>query len=588
MRLYQPIPSNRKTTLISASVVLMSLLCIRYIDLQILNYDKYQDRANSNSIRQIILNAPRGIIFDRNGLPLVDNRPTYDLMIIPIDVTEKFDYQLLSNNIGMPSEKLKKEINKGKKSIARFRPKLIKRHVNFEIMSILEEYKMSLPGIIFSENPARTYVSDSNISHALGYLRTVNDKILKNAPTGMNYLIDDVYGAAGLEKMYEPYLRGNNGLEYHRVDIYSRDHGVVSDEDRYSPKSGQSLTITIDSQLQSFVESKIEGHRGAVIAMDPTTGEVLVFASAPDYPLKSFVGPIPTDLWGSLNTDTNRPLFNRGINGLYPPGSTFKLVAASLIMESELINPYYKVQCNGVYTLGDRDFHCWNLAGHGQMNLKSAIKHSCNIYFYKVIQGLIFSQWSEMAYGFGYGKKTGIDLPFESEGIVPTESYLNEKYTRRGWSTGNLLSFVIGQGDVLSTPLQVLQMINLISTKGHTFQPHLNMQLEKIPVNLELNPKTWTFLQDALYDVVNEPDGTGRNAKIQHGGKIWGKTGTSQNPHGDHHSSFLGYMTTETGKIFTLYIIVENGGKGSEIASSLARDIFNSYANSQSAIAVND
>lgn len=200
MRLYQPIPSNRKTTLISASVVLMSLLCIRYIDLQILNYDKYQDRANSNSIRQIILNAPRGIIFDRNGLPLVDNRPTYDLMIIPIDVTEKFDYQLLSNNIGMPSEKLKKEINKGKKSIARFRPKLIKRHVNFEIMSILEEYKMSLPGIIFSENPARTYVSDSNISHALGYLRTVNDKILKNAPTGMNYLIDDVYGAAGLEK----------------------------------------------------------------------------------------------------------------------------------------------------------------------------------------------------------------------------------------------------------------------------------------------------------------------------------------------------------------------------------------------------
>ncbi|MFQ6610753.1 MAG: penicillin-binding transpeptidase domain-containing protein, partial [Fidelibacterota bacterium] len=451
----------------------------------------------------------------------------------------------------------------------------------------LEEHKLSFPGILFNENPARTYVSDSNLSHTLGYLRTVTENILKNASPALNYLTDDVYGAAGLEKKYEEQLRGKNGLEYHRVDIFGRDHGVVNEEDRFPPKSGHSLQISIDSHLQSFVESKLEGLRGAIIAMDPRSGEILVFASAPDYPLNSFVGPIPSDLWNSLNTDKNKPLVNRGVNGLYPPGSTFKLVAASLIMESELINPYYKVQCNGVYTLGERDFHCWNPAGHGQVNLKSAIKYSCNIYFYKVIQSLIFSQWSDMAFSYGFGKKTGIDLPFESEGIVPTEAYLNEKYTRRGWSTGNLLSFVIGQGDVLSTPLQMLQMINLIATKGHTFQPHFNMQHEKIPVNLELKPKTWTFLQDAMFEVVNAADGTGRNAKIASEVKIWGKTGTSQNPHGDHHSSFAGYMETSNGNLFTLYIMIENGGKGSGIATSLASDIFNFYSSSQSDVASN-
>jgi len=588
MRSYQLIPTKRKTTLIYVFLVLIILLSFRYVDLQILNFGKYQDRANANSIRQIILNAPRGIIFDRKGIPLVENRPTYDLMLIPVDVTDHFDYDLLSKKTDIPPAELQRVVDEEKRSINRFRPKLIKRHINFEVMSNLEEHKLSLPGIIFTENPARTYVSDCNLSHTLGYLRIVSENVLRQAPLNLNYTLDDVYGAAGMEKTYEPLLRGNNGLEYHRVDIYSRDHGVVRDEDRYPPISGQSLQITIDSKLQAYVESRISGHRGAVIVMDPTTGEILVFTSSPDYSLNTFVGPIPSELWNSLNKSPDRPLVNRGSNGLYPPGSTFKLIAASLIMESDLINPYYNVQCNGSYTLGDRVFRCWNTAGHGQVNLKTAIKYSCNIYFYRAIQGLIFSEWSDMASRYGFGKKTGIDLPYEAEGIIPTEAYLNEKYTRRGWSIGNLLSFVIGQGDVLATPLQVIQMVNLISTNGHTYQPHLNIFAEKVPLNLQLKLKTWTFLQDAMFDVVNAPDGTGKNAKIQTNGTVRGKTGTSQNPHGDPHSSFLGYLTTSEGDTFTLYVLIENGGKGSGIAASIAKDIFTYLDATHTTIAVND
>ncbi len=587
MRHYQPIPSRRKTILISLMAVLMLVLAGRYYKLQVLDYEKHSDKANANSIRRIILTAPRGVIYDRFGSPLVDNRPTYNLMVIPVDVTDGFNYKLLEEAIRISENELRHSIRTWKRTIGRFRPQLIKRHVKFEVMSRLEEHKLELPGIMFSEMPARIYPGNVSLSHTLGYLRTVTDKIIEESPS-LDYQPEDVYGAAGLEKVYEKILRGKNGVEFHRVDIYSRDHGVVRESERFPPVPGNPLYTTINTSLQELAESLMEGKRGAAIAMDPVTGEILAFVSAPDYPLNSFIGPIPMDLWQSWNSDKDRPLLNRGINGLYPPGSTFKLVAATLILESGLINPHFKVNCTGKYTLGDRDFHCWNKAGHGPVDLKNALKHSCNIYFYKAIQGLDFQEWGEMAEAFGYGSRTGVDLPYESSGIIPTKEYLNEKYSSRGWSTGNLLSFVIGQGDVLTTPLQSIQMMNLIATFGNTYQPHFNLYEEKVPVVMDIKRSTWLFIQNALNEVVNSSDGTGRNAAITRNGIVRGKTGTSQNPHGDHHSSFAGYVIADTGEIMTVYVMVENGGKGSGIAAETARELFQFFADQCAGMVVHD
>lgn len=584
MRHYQLIPLHRKNVMLIIISILLLILVSRLYSLQIKNYQKYQSKANANSIRKIRLTAPRGVIFDRFGKRLTDNRPTYDLKVIPVDVNDRFNYTLLSGVINKSEAEIKTEIEKLKKGIGRFRPHLLKRHVNFEDMSRLEEYKLDLPGIMFSEMPARIYPNSAKLSHALGYMRSITEEMITAADPELNYSFDEVCGASGLERVYEPNLRGQNGIEFHRVDIYNRDHGVLHNEERFPPVPGNPLYTTINAPLQQLTESLISEYRGAVVAMDPDNGEVLVFASAPDYSLDSFVGPIPIDIWSGWNTDENKPLVNRGINGLYPPGSTFKMVAAALIMESEMINPYYKVNCTGSYTLGDRVFHCWNLAGHGQVNLKSAIKYSCNVYFYQVIQGLIFEEWSNMASDFGYGIVTGIDLPFESEGLVPTKSYLNEKYTSRGWSTGNLLTFVIGQGDVLATPLQVCQMMNLIASNGATAKPHFNLNAELEPLTMNLKPKTWDFLQAALSDVVNGDNGTGKNVKIENGGVVKGKTGTSQNPHGEDHSSFVGYIVTDDNQKMTLYVMIENGGKGSEIASEIAKEIFQGFIDQQNGI----
>ena len=564
-------PKFKKVQLVLAGI--FAILFFRFYHLQIYQHSKYETKAGNNSVRKISLHAPRGIIYDRNGIPIVDNRQIYDLSVIPFDVTNQFDYRMVSKRTGVSSIELKEKIAKGKKSFHRFRPIPIKRHINFETRSHLEENKLSLPGTIFSEFPARTYPVKAKLTHVLGYLRAVTELSVSIPNQELDYQLGDVFGFSGIERIYESILRGRDGTEFRLVDIYGIDHGVYQDNPGLQPTPGKALNLSIDSELQALIEDLFRGKKGAAICMMPQSGEVLAFVSAPDYDLNSFAGPVPIELWERWNTDPERPLLNRGIQGLYPPGSTFKLIGAALAKEESIVDKNWTVNCNGVYHLGDRDFHCWNNAGHGIVNMDKAIFQSCNIYFYHLIQKLSFNNWKAMAENFGFGATTGIDLLGEKGGLIPGKKYMNKKYGRYGWATGNLLTFIIGQGDILVTPIQVAQMMSIIATRGNTKTPHLLVDSPSENIIVSLKSTTWDFLQQATWNVVNHEDGTGKAAKVL-GGEVHGKTGTAQNPHGENHSWFAGYLVKDGVPILSLAILVEHGGKGSVEAALISHKIF--------------
>ena len=564
-------PKFKKVQLVLAGI--FAILFFRFYHLQIYQHSKYEAKAGNNSVRKISLHAPRGIIYERNGIPIVDNRQIYDLSVIPFDVTNQFDYRMVSKRTGVSSIELKEKIAKGKKSFHRFRPIPIKRHINFETRSHLEENKLSLPGTIFSEFPARTYPVKAKLTHVLGYLRAVTELSVSIPNQELDYKLGDVFGFSGIERIYESILRGRDGTEFRLVDIYGIDHGVYQDNPGLQPTPGKALNLSIDSELQALIEDLFRGKKGAAICMMPQSGEVLAFVSAPDYDLNSFAGPVPIELWERWNTDPERPLLNRGIQGLYPPGSTFKLIGAALAKEESIVDKNWTVNCNGVYHLGDRDFHCWNNAGHGIVNMDKAIFQSCNIYFYHLIQKLSFNNWKAMAENFGFGATTGIDLLGEKGGLVPGKKYMNKKYGRYGWATGNLLTFIIGQGDILVTPIQVAQMMSIIATRGNTKTPHLLVDSPSENIIVSLKSTTWDFLQQATWNVVNHEDGTGKAAKVL-GGEVHGKTGTAQNPHGENHSWFAGYLVKDGVPILSLAILVEHGGKGSVEAALISHKIF--------------
>ena len=557
-------------------IILLTIFIIifsRFYYLQIYQHSKYELESGNNSIRKISIHAPRGIIYDRNKVPIVDNRQIYDLSIIPFDVTSEFNYDILSNKTGILAQELKNKVIKGKKSFHRFRPITIKRHIDFKARSHLEENKLYLPGTIFSEFPARTYPNKAKLTHVLGYLRAVTDLSVSLPNKQLDYKLGDVFGFSGIERIYESDLRGRDGTEFRLVDIYGIDHGIYRDNPGQKSSPGKSLDLSIDSNLQSLIEDLFKNKKGAAICMMPLSGEVLAFVSAPDYDLDSFAGPVPIKLWDSWNENPERPLINRVIQGLYPPGSTFKLIGAALAKEMDVVSQDWTVNCNGVYRFGNRDFHCWNTKGHGTVDMDDAIRHSCNIYFYNLVQKLSFKEWKDLAEKFKFANHTGIDLLGEKKGLVPDRTYMNKKYGKYGWATGNLLTFIIGQGDLLVTPLQVAQMMSIIATRGKTKVPHLLYDDSTENVRVDLKSSTWDFLQKATWNVVNHKEGTGRAARIS-GGDVHGKTGTAQNPHGDDHSWFAGYLVKNGTPILSLAVLVEHGGKGSIEAALISNKIF--------------
>lgn len=557
------------------------ILIGRCFQLQIFNWEKYYRESEKNRIREVRIQAPRGLMLDRHGEILVDNRPVYSISVIPYEfLKSKNAINLFANLLQQPSDYLIKKINQERVGI--FTPVKIKKQINFRELSFIEEYKLDLPGLLFNTESRRFYPSKVRAPHLFGYVGEITRKELKVKKKD-GYRLGDLIGKNGLELTYEDYLRGIDGIHYVEVDALGREVRDLTELEWYDPVPGKNLILSIDANLQRYLEKALLGKRGAAVVMDPRNGEILAMVSKPDYDPEIFSRPITSEIWQKLINDEGKPLYNRVSQSLYPPGSTFKLVLAMAALETGRVDPGEKFFCPGYFKLGWRNFDCWKKGGHGWVNLYEAIEQSCNVYFYNLMLKVGLDLWAKYARIFHFGKPTGIDLPNEASGLVPDKVFLDKKYGLQGWTKGLLLNMAVGQGDLLVTPLQMAYFAMILANKGVAYKPHLVQKIVDAKTNdFVLIPKvmvkmprisraTYEKIRQGMFLVVNGEHGTARSAAIE-GIEVCGKTGTAENPHGKPHAWFIGFAP-KNHPVVAFCIMIENGGSGGAVAAPIARGL---------------
>ena len=552
------------------------VLVYRFFELQVLDHEMYTKQAENNRVRAISLPAPRGLILDRNNEIIVDNYPTYILYGIKSEIqNEDKNYIIINKTTGIPIQILKKNYKNNFRN--RFLPARLAKDLTIVQLSRLEEEKNDLSGIIYKQFPERIFNSKIRASHILGYLKEIDTESLSNHGKKDSYQLGDLIGWSGIEKKYESILRGKKGVSYYQVDAFGREAGKINNEDNILTIPGNNIKTTIDIPLQSLVESQLKNKKGVIIVSKPKTGEILSYASAPDYEPDLFTGLVSNQDWRTVTSDSSRPLLNRATNGIYPPGSIFKMVVGFEILEKQLVSPEWSVICTGEYEYFDRVHRCWAEDGHGKINLEQAIVQSCDIYFYEVIQKIKLNDIAKRAKEFGYGLESKIDLPTEMPGRMPDRNFMNELYGKWGWSKGALLNISIGQGEILVTPIQMANYTNLLATKGDAYPAYL---VESLPSKISF-PKykinNWKLIQDAMRKVISGSMGTGKKADPKIPGLIIsGKTGTAENPHGEAHAWFIAYGE-KNNEMISIVVLIENGGSGGTFATPIAREIFKYY-----------
>ena len=568
------VPRSRLLVANSVIIFVFSILLIRFFHIQVYGHNEYKQRADNNRIRAIPTAAPRGAILDRYGQMLVDNYPTYILTGLPNEMdNENWNFSIISACTNVDTAILIDNFDRYFRG--RFIPSRITRDLTFKQLSCIEEHKHELTGINYIQFPERSFPSGVNMSHVLGYVKEIDRSLLRNMVDFEQYDVGDLIGWQGIEKQYEKQLRGKKGLSFLQVDAFGREVGTVKDINDIKPIPGKDVFTTIDLSLQKTLEKAMSSNKGIALVTDPATGQILAFVSSPDFSPDIFTGNTTLRQWREIVSDPTKPLLNRITNGLYPPGSTLKMITAIALLEGLMIEQNEEFECAGMYQFGDRVFKCWKVSGHGKVNLDQAITQSCNIFFYQAVQRISLNRFINLCRGFGFGSKTGIDLPNELAGLLPTRDYMNRRYTSRGWSRGHLLNLALGQGDLLTTPIQLAVYINKIATQGNTFMPHFLLSKVPEPTNsMNLNEQTWIYIQDYLLHAVTDKNGTGSAADPKiNGTNVYGKTGTAQNPHGDDHAWFVGYAKNRNQMASTI-ILVENGGSGGKIAAPIARIAF--------------
>ena len=557
------------------TICLISILVIRFFQLQVLDYDQYSKKANTNRIRKVTTSAPRGLILDRNGVILVDNLPTYILNAVPGELNHKEEtFELISKIVNYNPNALSKSYSRYYRG--RFIPTRLAKDLTFEQISRLEENRLDLQGVYYQQFPERYFPSIVNAAHILGYVKEVDKGIRQSLIDPNQYELGDIIGWSGLEKSYETYLKGVHGIQFYQVDAFGREAGYVEDFPPRDPEPGNNIITTIDIDIQYNLEKIMEDKRGVILVGIPETGEILGAVSKPDFNPDLFTGRIMEKDWNNLINDKDKPLVNRFTQGLYPPGSIVKMITGAVLMDHQDFDPHMEQVCDGAYQYGDRVFGCWNTQGHGKVDLTSAIAQSCDIYFYRTIQYYDIDKLAKYFYNFGFGSIAGIDIEGEAKGTIPTKEYMDKRYGRFGWSTGALLNFSIGQGEILVTPIQVLNYTNILATRGNTFKPHLVRSDVLIENKDSLIPyEDWDRIIFDMGQVVSHQNGTGKNADpLINGVDVYGKTGTAENPHGEDHAWFIGWMSFLDNN-YSIVVLLENAGSGGAVAAPIAKTVFN-------------
>jgi len=569
---------------------LLALLLGYFWYLQGLRGRYYRDLAENNRIRTIAIAAPRGVLLDRHGRLLVENRPSFNVLLHPED-SEDMDDTL---------ERLGRLLHTGQASIRerlsrrqRLRPVVVKADANAAEVAGLEARHLELPETSVEVIPLRAYPLAAAAAHALGRVGEITERQLQSAEfSGLDP--GALVGQAGLELRYNRALMGRDGQR--RVIVNSR--GVeVAEADREPPVDGPSLTLSLDADLQRTMDESFEGRSGSAVALDPNTGEVLAMTSLPSYDPNEFSTGIDAASWSRLASDPATPLMNRVIQGQYAPGSTFKIVMATAALEEGIITPSTTFYCPGYLTLYGTPFRCGRPSGHGFVNVVQALTHSCNVFFYQLGVRLEIERIARYARLFGLGSATGVDLPHEASGLVPDPAWKRRAH-RLPWYPGETVSVAIGQGQTTATPLQLARMAAVIANGGWLVQPHLVKRIgeQELPEpprrKLDIKPETLAIVAQGMCGVVND-GGTGWRARLP-GVRVCGKTGSAQvvsherltrgeatlemQPHG----WFVAYAPAEQPRI-ALAVIVENGGSGGDAAAPVARRVLERFFRDEAA-----
>lgn len=564
-----------------AIILLSRLFYIQVID------DSYFLSANNNVLRKLNVYPARGIIYDRNGKILVQNEPVYDLMVIPRQ-TKEIDTLEFCRLIGISKEDFISKMSKARK-YSPFKASIFEKQLSARLYAGFQERLFEFPGFYVQNRTVRKY-PDSTAAHVLGYIGEVDENII--AKTNNYYQLGDYIGISGIEKSYEDILRGQRGTKVIMVDVLNREQGSY-ENGAYDTVAiaGEKLISSLDYRIQKLGEQLMQNKKGSIVAIEPSTGEILCFISSPGYDPNLLVGRERGNNYIKLLRDETKPLFVRPLMAQYPPGSIFKAVEALIAQQENLIYPETRFPCGGGYSIGSRIVKCMHV--HSPLDLRESIAQSCNSYYCWTFKKLIdqgnygtveknFLKWREYVNNFGIGKKTGIDLPNELSGLLPTVKFYDKYYGSGRWKSSTIISLSIGQGELGVTPLQMANIMAIIANKGWYYNPHLIKSIgDKAYVRKEFTTKNFVGIDSSYFEVVIDgmqqvvDRGTAVYAKINDIA-MCGKTGTAQNPHGKDHSVFVAFAPRENPKI-AIAVVVENAGFGSTWAAPMASILVEKY-----------
>ncbi|MBL7072292.1 MAG: penicillin-binding protein 2 [Candidatus Omnitrophica bacterium] len=554
-------------------IVAMGVLFAGLFYVQVGMYEKYSVMSEENRLKVVPLVAPRGSIFDRNGKVLVEDVLSFDVAIIYYRVEDKDSLtNVLSEVLEVPKSVVSRRIKEAGK--IPYSPVSIASNIGMEKVIRLEELEMNHPDILLEISAKRKYLYGDSAAHVVGYVGSINRSEFKRLKH-YGYKINDLVGRDGVEKAFDDYLRGTHGGKQIEVDHRGREATTLGYRE---PLPGKDVYLTIDLELQKTCEKLLEKKKGAIVAMDPSTGAVLAMASAPAYDPGIFINRERASELSKVFGSRNYPLMNRAIAGTYPPGSVFKVITALSGLDSSDATIKTVFNCQGSLSLGKFRFACWREKGHADQILRDAIKHSCNVYFFKL--GLLagVDRISAFAKKCGLGQHTGIDIPGEKAGIVPSSAWKRKKLNER-WYKGDTVNYSIGQGYLLCSPLQVARMMSIFANKGYLVKPYVVEFVDKVRVNagekvfLNLSTSDVSEIREGLKAVVNGKRGTGVKAK-QSDVIVSGKTGTAQTSRGKkNHGWFAGFAPFDEAKL-TVVVFDEHGGKGGYYAAETAGKVF--------------
>ncbi len=587
-----------KSRLIGAMALLLlafGVIGLRLFMLQVVEGGEYRRLSENNCIRLQTIDAPRGVIYDRNGALLVDNRPAFHLQIVLKDARPVSEtLARLSRHTGISVSRFESAIE-AQRGAPDYRPLTLMRDIGRDLLAVVEAYRFDLPGIGVEVQPLRHYLAGA-APHLIGYLSEIRpDELESGRYPGARG--GDFVGRYGVERTAETLLRGKNGGRQVEVDARGR---VVRILDRVEPTPGRNLRLTLDLILQRRAEELLAGKAGAVAAIDPANGEVLAMASNPGFDPNAFVQGMSHEEWRSLISNPDRPMENKVVQAEYPPASTYKVVTAMAALEAGVIDEKTEFHCPGHLVFGDRTFRCWKRGGHGDVAVVDALAVSCDVFFYNVGHRLGVDRLAEYAMGCGLGRPTGVDLDNEAAGLIPTAAWKRRR-TGVPWQGGETLSIAIGQGYNLTTPLQMAVLTAAVANGGVLYRPQIIRRVEtvngmvvdvpepEIVGSLPAGPETLEILRKGMHQVVNGPRGTARRVAMSDI-RISGKTGTAQvvskrmeemdpenmNDRHKPHAWFIAIGERGESRL-AVAVLVEHGEGGSATAAPIAAEVIRTH-----------